>query len=79
MEKRRNRVSIIVDILKLCLNGEKATHIIYRSNLNFKRFQAYVEYLLSKELLEVIERLNGSKIYRTTDKGKLFLKLVEEE
>lgn len=78
MEKRRNRVSIIVEILRLCLEGEKATHIIYKSNLNFKRFQAYVQYLLSKELLEVFEKLNGSKIYQTTEKGKLFLELVEE-
>lgn len=79
MEKRRNRVNIIVEILKLCLKGEKATHVIYKSNINFKRFQAYTQYLIGKELLEVIEKLNGSKIYRTTEKGKLFLKLMEEE
>lgn len=79
MEKRRDRVSIIVEILRLCLKGEKATHIIYKSNLNFKRFQSYLQYLLDKDLLEVVEKLNGSKTYRTTEKGRLLLKLIEEE
>lgn len=79
LEKRRNRIDIIAEILRLCLRGEKATHVIYKSNLNFKRFQAYVRYLLNKGFLEVIENINGSKMYRTTEKGRQLLKLIEEE
>lgn len=76
---RRNQVNIIMEILRLCLKGEKITHIIYKSNLNFKRFQAYLQYLVGKELLEIVEVPSGPKIYRTTDKGRLFLKLLVEE
>jgi len=77
-EGRRDQLDIISEILRACLAGERATHVVYKTNLNFKRFKAYAEYLVSKGFLEVLEGRNGLKIYRTTDRGRLFLDLLEE-
>ena len=77
-EGRRDQLDIIAEILSICLAGERATHVVYKSNINFKRFKAYAQYLIGKGLLEVLEGPNSLKIYRTTDKGKLFLELLEE-
>jgi len=78
-EKRRGQLDIIAEILRQCLRGEKVTRIVYRSNINFKRFKVYIEYLTFKDFLEVVEGPKGTKIYRTTDKGRHFLELLEGE
>jgi len=67
------------EILRQAMSGLKPTQIVYRCNLNFKRFQAYVEYLVDRGLLEVVELPGGSKMYRTTEKGVRLLKLLEKE
>lgn len=76
MLKRRDRLDIFTAILNEALNGAKVTNLVYRLNLNSKRFKEYSSYLIEKTFLEVLEASNGSKIYKTTDRGREFLKLM---
>ena len=79
MVKRRNRLEIIADILSCAVGGGvKATHIVYRANLNHSRFRRYVEYLERRGLVESLDGPDGSRVYRTTEKGRLLLELLLE-
>jgi len=64
-QKNRNRYDIIKDILNVCKNGARKSHIVYRANLNFTIVMGYLETLLAKGLL-IIEK---NTWYYTTDKG----------
>lgn len=75
---RRNSLKISQDILKAALDGVKMTHIVYSANLNFKRCQKHLDYLLEKELITIEDWPKGIKIYRTTEKGKKLLRLLRE-
>jgi len=79
MNMRRDRLEIIREILKQAGGGSKTTKIVYGCNLNFKRFQAHVKYLVERGLLEAVELPEGSKVYRTTEKGLRLLNLLEGE
>jgi predicted transcriptional regulator len=46
--KRKSRVDIAVDILRVAMNGAKKTHIVYEVNLNFNIAQKYLEMLYEK-------------------------------
>lgn len=66
---RRDKIEIIVDILKVALHGAKKTHIVYKANLNFTVFKRYLIGLEEKGLLM---KINGGH-YITTQKGSQFL------
>jgi predicted transcriptional regulator len=44
--KRRSKKEIICEILNEALNGASKTKLMYRCNLNFERFNHYLEELL---------------------------------
>jgi len=67
--ERRGRLEIIADILLVAREGAKKTQIVYKANLNFKRVEKYLPYLGEKGFIE-----NTSGEYRTTEKGKEFLR-----
>jgi predicted transcriptional regulator len=71
--KRRSRVDIAVDILRVAMDGVKKTHLVNEVNLNFKIAQEYLEILNEKEL---IKHENG--LFITTDKGKVFQEIAKE-
>jgi len=67
----------MANILGAAVAGDTKTHIMYKCNLSFKQFQAYLDLLLGQGLLEAGSRArrNGRvKIFATTDKGRAFLK-----
>jgi len=68
-KKRRGGFEIIVDILNAAMEGAKKTEIVYKANLNFKRASNYLSYLEERQLIE-----NMGDRYRTTEKGKEFLR-----
>ena len=68
-KKRRGGFEIIVDILTAAMEGAKKTEIVYKANLNFKRAGNYLSYLEERQLIE-----NMGDRYRTTEKGKEFLR-----
>ena len=70
-EERRGRLEIIADILSVAMEEAKKTEIVYRANLNFERAGKYLPYLEEKGL---IENENMGREYKTTEKGREFLR-----
>ncbi len=53
--------------------GVNKTSVVYRTNLNFKLADKYLELLQNQGLVE-----NKMDKYITTDKGKIFLEKAKE-
>ncbi len=70
---RRSRIDIIIDILEVAKMGVNKTSVVYRTNLNFKLADKYLELLQNQGLVE-----NRVDKYITTDKGKIFLEKAKE-
>ena len=75
--KRRDRLEVVKDILKVADNprGANKTRLVYMSNLNFNRLSVFLVFLLEKELLEKSEDEN---IYHITFKGREFLQQLDK-
>jgi len=72
-KRRRTRLEIIADILSLVKRKRcNITEIIYKANLNSERAKRYVDFLLSKELMEV--KRGSGKFYVITARGVEFVK-----
>ena len=83
MTKKRNKITIIYDILYAIREkgGKiKPTHLLYKSNLSYQRLNQYVQELMEKQFVEE-QTAKGKKMFTITDKGLLFLqeyqKIVE--
>lgn len=82
MSSRRSRLELIFDIL-LAITDKggriKPTHLMYKSNLSHKLLQGYLDELLDKELVAVIEeaakkkKTTPSRMVHITDKGIEFV------
>ena len=51
---------------------------MYRSNLNFERFNKYFYDLLRRGFIEEMNDFNGRKVYKTTERGRTLLKVLKE-
>lgn len=78
--RRRSRVEVIGEILREALDGANKTRLMYRCNLNFGRFNRYLKELLDAGLLEQVggNPGEGFVLYRTTEKGRELLKILEK-
>jgi predicted transcriptional regulator len=65
---KRDRLEIIRSILIICKNGAKKTEIVYKLNLNFKNGEAYLQWLIDRDLITKEE-----KFFRTIPKGARLL------
>ena len=75
MDKKRNRLEIIHDILKVIRerNGKiKPTHILYKSNLSHQMMEEYLGELIKKEFIKEIKKEKG-KTYIISEKGLKYL------
>jgi predicted transcriptional regulator len=70
---RRSKIDIIIDVLEVAKMGVNKTSVVYRTNLNFKLADKYLELLQNQGLVE-----NKQDKYITTDKGKIFLEKARE-
>jgi len=71
---RRSQIEIITDILVISKDGAKKTDILYKGNFSYKQLQEYLLYMKDKDILEEIRvDGNGSRLYRPTKKGLIFL------
>lgn len=68
---RRGRVDIIADILVAAGDGDTKTGIMYRSNLNFARFERYFGELVDVGLIEVVDGIIGKRraVYKASKKA----------
>ncbi len=78
LSARRNDVKIMVEILNIVLTGARKTEIVYRANLNFRQVQKYLDFLTGKGLIFTDISYNGKKIYRSTERGKTFVRRYNE-
>lgn len=73
--KYRSRTDIAAAILEIALDGSIKTRIMYKAFLSFPQLKEYLAVLEAKGLLEHIA---VDREYRTTDKGKQFLKMYKD-
>ncbi len=74
VEKRRNNIAIMIDILEtISAGGGTKTRIVYSANLNFKRAERYLDLLQSMGLVA-----HSSEKYEITGRGREYLQKVKE-
>jgi len=76
---RRSRIEVISDILNEALSGANKTRLMYRCNLNFMRFNRYLQELLDAGLIEdVSSNPRGIVVYKTSEKGRELVKVLRK-
>ncbi len=77
--RRRSRIEVICDILSEALEGANKTRLMYHCNLNFMRFNRYLQELLDAGLVERVDsNPEGIVLYKTSDKGRQLVKVLRK-
>ena len=69
--KHRTRYDIVAMILRTSLDGAKRTKIMYSTQLSYNKLMELLSVAIRKEMIEYDEK---SRTYRTTAKGRAYLK-----
>ena len=81
MERKRNQVEIVADMLTAIQEKRgriKPTHLMYKANLSHAQLKSYLEDLLEKELVQEIPNETNNIYVIITDKGCKFLEKLME-
>ena len=73
--KNRSRTEIVGNILDAANGGATKTKIMYKAYLSYAQLKEYLSVLIENNLLEYLE---GTQTYKTTEKGLNFLKMNNE-
>jgi predicted transcriptional regulator len=73
--KYRSRTEILGMILEAANGGATKTRIMYKAFLSYAQLREYLSVLIENNLLEFLE---GSQTYKTSEKGFNFLKMHNE-
>ena len=73
--KNRSRTEIVGNILDAANGGATKSKIMYIAFLSYGQLREYLSILIENNLLEYIE---GTQTYKTTEKGLYFLKKYDE-
>ena len=73
--KNRSRTEITGNILDAANGGATKTKIMYVAFLSYNQLKDYLSILIENNLIEYIE---GTKTFKTTEKGLNFLKMHKE-
>jgi predicted transcriptional regulator len=73
--KYRSRTEIVSMILEAANGGATKTRIMYKAFLSYSQLKEYLSLLIENNLLEYLQ---GSKTYKTTEKGFILLKMHNE-
>lgn len=76
--RKRDWGEITIDILEATRKPEKKMRIMYKSNLNFERFNKYFQDLVSKGLIEVHNNSEGKATYLISERGKTLLEALRK-
>ena len=71
----RSRTEIVGNILDAATGGTTKTKIMYYAFLSYSQLNEYLSILIENNL---IEYLDGTKTFKTTEKGLFFLKIHNE-
>lgn len=67
---KRSDVGITLDILRLVRRGERKTRIMYGANLSYGMLTRYLDFLLERGFIELVEA-DGS--YKLSEKGLVLI------
>jgi predicted transcriptional regulator len=70
--KYRSRTEIVGNILDAANGGATKTKIMYKAFLSYNQLNEYLSVLIENNLIEYLE---GTKTFKTTEKGLNFLKM----
>ena len=73
---QRDRLQVIYDLLKVIKdnhNSIKPTPLLRYSNLSSQRFNEYIDEMIEKEFVKIIQDKKDKKFYTLTDKGFNYL------
>jgi predicted transcriptional regulator len=73
--KKRSNIEICFDILITARKDVKKSHIVYKTNLNFKVLKKYLALLRRSGLIKGPTKNN---LFKTTEKGSRFLNNYRE-
>jgi predicted transcriptional regulator len=73
--RNRDRTEIVSNILDAANGGITKTKIMYKAFLSYGQLKEYLSLLIENNLLEY---LDGTQTYKTTEKGLNFLKMHNE-
>ena len=73
--KYRSRTEIVSMILEAANGSATKTRIMYKAFLSYAQLREYLSVLIENNLLEYLE---GTQSYKTTEKGLNFLKMHDE-
>ena len=73
--KYRSRTEIVSMILEAANGGATKTKIMYKAFLSYNQLKEYLSVLIENNL---IEYRNGTKTFRTTEKGLNLLRMHNE-
>ncbi len=73
--KYRSRTEIVSMILEAANGSATKTRIMYKAFLSYAQLREYLSVLIENNLLEYLE---GSQTYKTTEKGFNLLKMHNE-
>jgi predicted transcriptional regulator len=71
----RSRTEIVSNILDAANGGITKTKIMYKAYLSYNQLREYLSVLIENNLIEYID---GTQTYKTTEKGLHFLKMYNE-
>ena len=71
----RSRTEIVSNILDVANGGETSTKIMYKAFLSYGQLKEYLSVLTANNL---IEYLDGTNTFKTTEKGLNYLKVYNE-
>ncbi|HEU5461719.1 MAG TPA: winged helix-turn-helix domain-containing protein [Nitrososphaeraceae archaeon] len=71
----RSRTEIVANILDAANGGTTKTKIMYKAFLSYVQLKEYISVLIENSL---IEYLDGTHEFKTTEKGLNFLKMHSE-
>jgi predicted transcriptional regulator len=77
MQKRRDKLVIMSEILQIARTGALKTQIMYRANLSFAQLNEYLNFLTTVKLLRKFSA-KEKETYVATEKGMDFLKKQQE-
>jgi predicted transcriptional regulator len=74
---RRDKITIISEILAVSKEGALKTEIMYRANLSFIQLNSYLSFLQNLNLISISFN-NGRQTYTITQEGINFLQIHRE-
>jgi predicted transcriptional regulator len=73
--KNRGRTELLAAMLEVAKGGTTKTKIMYSAFLSYSQLNDYLDILIENSLIEYLE---GTQTYKTTEKGLNYLKMNNE-